>query len=398
MAAAAECEFTARERVLSLAAVISTSFGVGISFGVGFPLTALTFEYWHQPKWMIGLAGAAPAIAVFIALPLLSRLIARLGAVMAIGSGCVIGAIGFLALHAFQSPWAWVVIRLLMSAGFALPWLAGETWINAVAREDLRGRVIAIYAIAFFSGYAVGPLLLRGIGISGFEPFAVAAAITALSGVPIVVGRHLAPSLNHDGTRNFVSAILLAPAAMVAAFMGGFAEITNLSLIPNVALAAGWSQDAALGLLTIMTVGGILLQYPVGWLSDKMSRINLVVYSGFLFVAFSLVLPWALENPVAAFVVMFLIGGVILGFYALGLAIIGERVTANDLAAVNGAFIVMYQAGALVGPLISGVAMTERPVHGFVGTVVGLTVISGFLVVVFDRWERSRAKPDRAHG
>lgn len=392
MAVMAEREFNERERMLSLAAVISTSFGVGISFGIGFPLTALTFEDWHQPKWMIGLAGAAPALAVFIALPLLSRLMTKVGAVRAIGSGCVIGSIGFLALYMFPSPNAWVVIRLLMSAGFALPWLAGETWINAVAREDMRGRVIAVYAIAFFSGYAVGPMLLRGLGISGLVPFAAAAAITVLSGVPIVLGRRLAPPLHHDGTRGLVWAMRLAPAAMVAAFMGGFAEITNLSLIPNVALAAGWSQDAALGLLTFMTIGGILLQYPLGWLSDKMCRINLVVYTGFLFILFSLMLPWALEDAAAALIVMFLIGGMILGFYALGLAIVGERIGAADLAAVNAAFIVMYQAGALVGPIISGIAMTEKPVDGFVATVVGLTVVSGALVLAFDRWEQRRAR------
>ena len=390
MASIADRSFSERQRVLSLAAVISTSFGVGISFGIGFPLTALTFEGWHQPKWIIGLAGAAPAIAVFIALPLLSKVITRVGAVRAIASGCIIGSIGFLALYAFQSPWAWVLIRLLMSAGFALPWLAGETWINAVAREDLRGRVIAIYAVAFFSGYAVGPLLLRGLGIYGFEPFAAAAAITALSGLPIVFGRRLAPALIHDGTRGFASAFLLAPAAMVAAFMGGFAEITNLSLIPNVALAAGWSQDTSLELLTIMTVGGVLLQFPLGWLSDKMSRINLIVYSSLAFIGFSLLLPWALGNSVAAFVVMFLVGGVILGFYALGLAIVGERVSADDLAAVNAAFIVMYQAGALLGPIISGVAMTEKPVYGFVATVIGLTIVSTGLVLAFDKWERRR--------
>lgn len=392
MVVAVEREFNERERVLSLAAVISTCFGVGISFGIGFPLTALTFEEWHQPKWMIGLAGAAPAVAVFIALPLLSRLITKVGAVRAIGSGCVIGSIGFLALYMFQSPVAWIVIRLLMSAGFALPWLAGETWINAVAREEMRGRVIALYAIAFFSGYAVGPLLLRALGISGFEPFAAAATITMLSGLPIVLGRRLAPPLQHDGTQSIVWAMQLAPAAMVAAFMGGFAEITNLSLIPNVALAAGWSQDAALGLLTVMTIGGILLQYPLGWLSDKMRRINLVVCTGLLFILFSLMLPWALGDAVAAFVVMFLIGGMILGFYALGLAIVGERIGAADLAAVNAAYIVMYQAGALVGPIVSGIAMTEKPVYGFVATVVGLTVVSGALVVVFDRWEQRRAR------
>jgi len=392
MAALAECEFSARDRILSLAAVISTSLGVGISFGIGFPLTALTLEDWHQPKWMIGLAGAAPAIAVLVTLPLLSKVIMRLGPVASIASGCIIGSIGFLALSVVSSPWIWVVIRLLMSAGFAMPWLAGETWINAVAREDQRGRVIAAYAMAFFTGYAVGPLLLQMLGISGFLPFLAAALITAFSGLPIVVGRHLAPAFTYDGERGFRSAFFLAPAAMVAAFIGGFSEIVNLSLIPNVALAAGWSQDSALTLLTVMTVGGILLQIPMGWLSDKVSRLNLVVWCGIVFIALALLLPWALTNALAGFVVMFLVGGVILGFYSLGLAVIGERVGAQDLAAVNGAFIIMYQGGALLGPIISGIAMTERPVNGFVTTIVVLMVLSGGALIALDRWDRGRGR------
>jgi MFS family permease len=394
MTAAAECEFSARERVLSLAAVISTSFGVGISFGIGFPLTALTFEDWHEPKWMIGLAGAAPAIAVLVALPLLSKFIMRVGPVMAIASGCVIGSIGFLALSTTSSPSMWIVIRLLMSAGFAMPWLAGETWINAVAREDLRGRVIAAYAMAFFTGYAVGPVLLRILGISGFAPFLAASVITALSGLPIIFGRHLAPAFTYDGKRSFGSAFFLAPAAMVAAFIGGFSEIINLSLIPNVALAAGWSDDSALTLLTVMTIGGILLQVPMGWLSDKVSRLNLVVWCGLGFIVLCLMLPWALTDAFAAFAVMFLVGGVTLGFYSLGLAVVGERVGAEDLTAANGAFIIMYQAGALLGPIISGIAMTERPVNGFVGTIVGLMVISGAALIALDHWDRRGPQDD----
>ena len=89
-------------------------------------------------------------------------------------------------------------------------------------------------------------------------------------------------------------------------------------------------------------------------------------------------------------VAMFLIGGVILGFYALGLAIVGERVGADDLAAANAAFIVMYQGGALTGPIIAGVAMTDTPVHGFVATMIGLMVVSGTILVIFDRRERAK--------
>src|SRR6185312_7193672 len=372
-----ELVFTSRQRGLSLAAVIAASFGVGLSFGIGFPLTALTFETWQQPNWIIGLAGAIPAIAVLIALPILPRLVARLGAVAAIAGGCLAGAVGFLALYAFPLPWAWIGIRLLMSAGFALPWLAGETWINTVAREETRGRVIAIYAIAFFSG---------------FSPFLVGAAGTAIAGVPILLARRLAPEFCHDGSRSFASAMGLAPVAMAGAFIGGFAEISNLSLIPNVALAAGLSPDSALWLLSTMTAGGVALQFPIGWLSDKVSRFTVTIALAIVFIVLALALPMALTTPLAAIVVAFLIGGVILGFYTVGLAIIGEHVGANDLAAANAAFLVMYQAGAIVGPFVAGIAMTTSPVTGFVATVVTLMAVSGIVLLVLERNGRRRAQ------
>jgi len=367
---------TPLQRTLSLAAVISTSFGVGVSFGIGFPLTGLTFEVWSQPKWMIGLAGAVPAIALLLVLPILPPVVQRLGPVVASVGGCIAGGMGFIALYAFSSPWAWLVIRLLMSAGFALPWLAGETWLNSVAKEEIRGRVIAIYAIAYFAGYAVGPLVLQALGIDGFVPCLAAAAITSASCLPILAGRRLAPVFNHDGKRKFVSTLGLAPAAMIGAFIGGFAEITNLALIPNVALVAGQSQEEALGLLSILTIGGILLQFPIGWLSDSVSRHYLLIGLAIAYIVLALSLPVALASLAVSAVLVFCLGGIILGFYSLGLAMVGERVEASDLAAANAAFIVMYQVGALLGPLIAGIAMTMSPVMGFVSTTAGLMLAS----------------------
>jgi MFS family permease len=185
----------------------------------------------------------------------------------------------------------------------------------------------------------------------------------------------------------------LAPVAMAGAFIGGFAEISNLSLIPNVALAAGLSPDAALWLLSTMTAGGVALQFPIGWLSDKVSRFTVTIALAIAFIVLALALPTALTMPLAAaIVVAFLIGGVILGFYTVGLAIIGERVGANDLAAANAAFLVMYQAGAIVGPFVAGIAMTTSPVTGFVATVVSLMAVSGIVLLVLERGGRRRAQ------
>ncbi|MGO4685730.1 MFS transporter [Hyphomicrobium sp. 2TAF46] len=381
-----------RQRLLSLAAVCSTSFGTGISFGLGFPLVSVTFENWGQPSWMIGLAGAAPPFAILLALPIAPLIIARLGSVAAIVLGSLIGGLGFLALGVFQSPWAWIAIRVLMSAGFAFPWLAGETWINAIAREETRGRIIALYAMVFFTGYAVGPILLQMLGLIWPWPFIVAAAVTVLSALPILLGRRLAPPLAHDDrSSNVASAMRRSPVAMVAAFIGGFSEITILSLIPNVALSAGWSEKLALTMLTVTTVGGIVLQYPIGWLSDLISRFAMMLAAVIFFIGLALVLPFALVDPFSGLVTAFLIGGVILAFYALGLAIIGERLTGSELTAANAGFIIMYQLGGLIGPLFAGIAMTDDAIRGFIAIVIVTMVISGAALLFFDRIERGRA-------
>jgi len=391
MSSTIDSQLGSRQRLLSLAAVCSTSFGTGISFGLGFPLTSLTLENWGQPSWMIGVAGAAPPFAILLSLPIAPLIIARLGSITAIVLGCLIGGLGFLALGLFQSPWAWIAIRVLMSAGFAIPWLAGETWINAVARDETRGRVIAIYAIVFFSGYAVGPVLLQMLGLLWPWPFIVAAAVTALSALPIVLGRRLAPPMDHESSGNVPSAMRRSPVAMVAAFIGGFSEITVLSLIPNVALAAGWSENLALAMLTVTTVGGIVLQYPIGWLSDLVSRFALMIVAVIFFIGLALALPFVLADPFTGLVTAFLIGGIILAFYALGLAIIGERLTGGDLTAANAGFIIMYQLGGLIGPLFAGIAMTDNAIQGFIAIVIVTMVISGAGLLYFERAERRGA-------
>lgn len=389
MTTTSEFSLTSRQRLLSLAAVTATAFGVGLSFGIGYPLTALTFEAWHQPSWVIGLAGSAPAIAVLLILPVLPRVVMKLGPVTAIAIGCLIGATGFATLYAFPSPWSWLVIRLLMSVGFALPWLAGETWINSVSEEATRGRVIAVYAIVFFTGFSIGPFVLQNLDLDGPWPFVVGTLGAAFASLPIVLARKFAPEFCHDGSRNLLSAFRLAPVAMASAFIGGFAEISNLSLIPNVALSAGLTQADALRLLSAMAIGGIVLQFPIGWLADKVSRFHLTVAVAVAFIILVLGLPWALPVPAAANVLVFLLGGVILGFYTLGLAIVGERIAPDDLASVNAAFLVMYQAGSIIGPLAAGVAMTVSPVPGFVITMTVLMAISIFGVILLRRRERA---------
>ncbi len=369
-------DLTHQQRALSLAAVIAASFGVGVSMGIGYPLTALTLEKWGEAKWMIGLAGAIPALAVLLALPFLPKLVGRLGAVTAIGWGCVLSGAAFLAMAHFSNAWMWIALRFALSIGIALPWLVGETWINTVSTEGIRGRVIALYAIAFFAGFASGPMILDVVGNTGLAPFLAGALVSAGAGLPIILARRLAPDLSHDDPKGIPAALRLAPAGMMCGLIGGFSEITYLSLLPNVAIASGISESGALWLLSLLTVGGGILQFPIGWLADTFDKVAIAMGLAVLFIVLSLLLPWVLAAQALGPVIVFVQGGVILGFYTLGLAIVGEEVKGKDLAAANAAYLVMYQTGAIAGPLAAGIAMTFAPVQGFIVIVAGLMSVS----------------------
>ncbi len=383
-----------RDRILSLAAVILAAFGVGLSFGVGLPLTSLTLEAWQQPNWIIGLAGAAPSLAILMFLPLLPRLAARLGAVPAMLLGCLIGAAGFIALYLFQSPEAWIAIRFVMSAGLALPWLVGETWMNTVTNEASRGRIVAIYAISFFTGFLTGPVLLGISGISGVFPFIVGAAGTALACVPIILAARFAPDLMQHQETSVFAAFKLAPIGLAGGLLGGFAEMSYFSLLPNVALAAGLDQSQGLWLLSVLTAGGIVLQFAIGWLADKVSRVSITAGLTIAMLILSAMLPWALSGPVSGPVVAFLLGGIILGFYTIGLVVIGTEVAPAELTAANAAFLIMYQVGAIAGPVLSGAAMMVAPVEGFVAAV-SVAMGLGTLVILW----LARFAPERSrHG
>jgi MFS family permease len=358
----------------SLVAVTLSAFGVGISFGISYPLVSIVFEAWQQPRWIIGLGGAVPSVAIFLLMPFLPKLVARVGAVPAMVLGCLVSAVGFAGLYLFQSVPAWLLLRFLMSGGLTLPWLIGETWLNTVTTEDSRGRIVALYATGFFAGFAVGPLLLQWTGITGPLPYVLGALSTAVSVVPIVLAQRLAPDMNDERSTSVWKAFRLAPLGMAAAFIGGVLEMSHFSLLANVAISSGVNTQRALEFLTILLVGGLTLQVMIGWLADKASRTVVTLGLALCYIALAVALPDLLTSPELSGPAVFLLGGIVIGFYTLGLVMVGEQVNPYDLAVANAAFIMTYQVGGVLGPAIAGFAMTYEPIYGFIGVMIAFTL------------------------
>lgn len=370
-----------RRRVLGLAAVLTSTAGLGLSYGIGYTITTVQFQAWGAAGWLTGVAGAVPSLAVVALVPFVPRLAARFGAAQTMVAGAALVALTFALMPVLDSPGWWLLLRLLSGAGLALPWLVGETWINTVVGNRVRGRVLAAYTMLLFSGWALGPVLLEVLGTTGPAPFAVGVLAMAVTAVPLVLARRLAPTLATEKRFALRPALALAPMAMAAALVGGVAEFGYISLLPAYAVQAGTSEVTSLRLVSVLLVGGIVLQLLIGWLADRVDRVRLLATLGVLLALLAIGFALALDGGgFARYAAAFALGGVVVGFYGVGLTMLGERVPTAQLAVANAAFLMSYEAGATVGPVLGGAAIDVWRPHGLVVLVVAVGL--GFAVLV----------------
>ena len=149
-------------------------------------------------------------------------------------------------------------------------------------------------------------------------------------------------------------------------------EAGGLSLFPIYATRTGFTETEAALLLTVMGIGNMVFQIPLGLLSDRMrDRRLLLSILAAVGLAGSLTLPWLSGHWHLMAIVLLFWGGCVSGLYTVGLSHLGSRLTGADLAAANAAFIFCYAVGTVAGPQAIGAAIDITGNDGFAWAIAG---------------------------
>ena len=354
-----------RSRVAAIAAAIACVTAVGIGLSLSMPLLSLEMERMGVSGTLIGLNTAVSGLASICIVPFVPRLAMRLGLLPLLWLGIVVGAASLLAFKALFSFAWWFPLRFVFSAALGALFTLSEYWINAAAPPERRGLVMGIYATVLSLGFAVGPGLLVFVGTTGWAPYVAGAALFALAGLPLLLARGLSPDMGGGTGRSVLSFVLAAPTATIGAFVFGAAETGGFALLPVYGLHIGFDAGAAAVLVSIVALGNVLFQIPIGLLSDRIDRRKLLLVIATIALIGSALIPPASGQPLALYLVLFVWGGVTGALYTVGLAHLGARFTGADLASANAAFVVLYCVGLVVGPPLAGGGMDALPPHGF---------------------------------
>lgn len=345
----------------------------------------------------IGAVGAGFWVGIVIGSLRAGKLVQGVGHIRAF---LALGAIASTAplLHLLViDPTVWVAARALTGFCFAGLFIVVESWLNSAATDRTRGQILSVYAMTGLLAGIVGQLLLPASDPAGFRPFCIVAIIIAFALVPIALTRAVAPAHEGGGARISLRRLYQqSPFGLVAASLCGVTTSAFFTLGPVLAQRGGLDTAGVAAFMASGTLGGFLMAWPVGWLSDRLDRRRVIIgaaitASATLFAIVTL-LPeepsrWMVYLCVAIF------GGTIVPTYSVVMAHVNDAVGEGEFVAASGGLLIMQGLGAAAGPLLAGLAMSASE-HGLAYSLIATQI----LMAVFGVYRSTRrAAPPEMH-
>jgi MFS family permease len=386
-----EASLSPADRRRNLIAVTAAMTATSLIYGLSVPLLSLILEDRGVGGTLIGTQAAVQSTAILLISPFLPRFMSKIGPAILMLGAILVSLVAFLLLAFFPSMFAWFALRFVIGAAGSVLWVCGEAWINQIAEDATRGRIIAIYSMAVAAGFALGPAVLSLTGSHGLTPFLVSGGVMLLSALPLLSVLGSAPRLSGDRSGSLLEYFRLAPVAMLLCALFAAADGMLISFLPLYGKDLGLSEARALYLIVFFGIGGIVGQIPIGWLADHTDRMLLASVCTFLVVVTSLAMPSVISLPPWNLLYMLILGAVLSGVYTIALIIIGQQFKGADLAAASALFGVMWGAGTVVGPQLGGLAYEYFPPHGIPFALALLTAL--LFPLPLRAWLRRRASP-----
>ena len=329
------------------------------------------------PAWALGVIMACYYIG-YSAGPLASHaIVARMGHIASIVIFTLAAAL-VIFLHGIEvTVVAWSALRVASGFALAIVFVGYESWINERADNRVRGRVFSLYLVSQMVGLTLAQLLLNAGNPRTPILFALSAAIFVVGAVPIWFARGRAPAKAPPVPFNIIALMRLSPMGAAATALSGVSWAIVFTFGPVYAQRAGFSISEISLFMGVAMVGGALMQFPLGWLSDAIGRRATIFFMSLGGVAASLLGLWLHAMPhVYQYLPFALIGALVLPLYGLGAAHTNDHVAPQTRVAAAAGLVLLFGLGSILGPLVVGSAITTLGAGGFFVVLAGVMGLS----------------------
>ncbi|RKK03404.1 MFS transporter [Pseudoroseomonas wenyumeiae] len=329
---------------------------------------------------LIGMVGSAYFLGLTLGSLLAAGVIRRVGHIRAFACFVSLLSASTLAYALYQSVGLWAALRLIDGFCIAGVYVCLESWLNDRAEPSQRGSVLAAYMVALYAGQGLGQFLLNLGQSNPLLPFLLASILLSIAVLPISLTRSASPVLGDFQAMPMRSLYAASPLGMVGAAVTGLMLGAFYGLGAVHAQRIGLDLSATAAFMSAVILGGVTLQWPLGWLSDRFDRRTVILgaFAGAALVALAIML---LGQPgVLLLVLGCLFGGLSFALYPLCVAHTNDRLTNAQRVGASAGLVLVYSVGAAVGPLAGAASIAAFGTSGlylFIASCAAATVAFG---------------------
>ncbi|MCE0914511.1 MULTISPECIES: MFS transporter [unclassified Pseudomonas] len=375
-------------RLLAMAlAPLLGLFIIALGNGVLSSLTTLRLGAAGESATTIGVVSSAYFIGLTLGAIFNDRLILRIGHIRAYSSfAALIGATILLQGLFYDTTW-WFALRLINGWAAVGVFLVIESWLLLAGDAKIRGRLLALYMIAF---YGAGVIAQAGLGeVTGWgdtAPFMVAGMLATLSVLPIVILPRVSPLLDQVEPLKPRQLLGVAPTGLVGCFGSGVAIAGIYALLPLYLQRIGLDVGKVGDMMAWVILGAMLLQYPVGRWSDRKDRQDVLIALAALCTVLSVLIVLLPADTVLLPALLFLLGGGVFALYPVAVSSAADRAPADALVPMIQGLLLINSLGSAMAPLAISPMMTA---YGEAGLFWAFAVIN-LAMVGFFLWRRGK--------
>ena len=323
-------------------------------------------------------------------------IVRRVGHIRVFAALAALASAGILVHAAFVHPVAWVALRLLSGFCFSGLYIVAESWLNDSASNQTRGQLLSVYMVITYLAVGGGQLFLNLADPAGYPLFVLTSVLISVAVVPLLLSATPAPRFEESNSVKLSDLYRISPLGVFGMFAVGLVTAAIFALGPVYAGLLGLDTAGISYFMLAPVVATVLLQWPIGRLSDRFDRRLVILVVTVIASAAAVMCIYAGRISTLHVTVMFgLFGGFSLPMYALCVAHTNDHLSPAQMVAASSGLVLAGGIGAVIGPLGIALAM-DISTDWFFGALA--IVHAGIAVFALLRMLIREAKPLEQQG
>jgi MFS family permease len=329
---------------------------------------------------MIGIVNSCYFLGMMLGSLYIERFIRRIGHIRAFAIFASINAAAIITQSFILTIPTWMFFRFVVGVCAAGLFVVIESWLLLLSTIKTRGKLLSLYMVAIYAAQGAGQFILNLMPLDSHIPFATSVLLSSLSVIPVCVMRSGAPQHSEDASMMTIFHVAKkCPFGILGCLIAGMVLSAFYSLGPVFARKTLDSVMQVSSLMGYTILGGLVLQWPIGHLSDIFDRLKVLLAVAAILICITITLFFTLPYPYLIAVAI-LFGGFSFTLYPLSITFTSDHFHSSKIVSITCSLYVVYGLGSIIGPLLSPLVMNyTRPSGLFLydAILVVLLVIVG---------------------